>query len=60
MVNHAGKNGRLKSGDAVFFERGGLWRGYLDCAEGVTYSAYGQGEKPRIYGSPENGADPNK
>ncbi len=59
-VNRAGEKGKLKSGDAVFFERGGLWRGYLSCAEGVTYSSYGEGEKPKIYGSPENGADPNK
>ena len=27
---------------------------------GITYSAYGEGEKPRIYGSPENGADASK
>ena len=59
-VNQAGQSGILKPGDAVFFERGGLWRGYISCAVGVTYSAYGEGEKPRIYGSPENGASPEK
>lgn len=55
-VNAAKEQGLLQYGDAVFFERGGLWRDYLDCAKGVTYSAYGEGEKPKIYGSPENGA----
>lgn len=50
----------LQRGDGVYFERGGLWRGQLWAQEGVTYSAYGQGDKPRIYASPENGADPEK
>jgi len=51
----------IKPGDGVFFERGGLWRGeLLWCADGVTYSAYGTGEKPRIYGSFENSADAKK
>lgn len=54
------QSARLKPGDAVFFERGGLWRGTIYAQKGVTYSAYGEGEKPRIYGSPENGADPAK
>lgn len=44
----------------MLFERGGLWRGLLVCKDNVTYSAYGEGNKPRIFGSPENGADPNK
>ena len=50
----------LKRGDGVYFERGGLWRGQLWAQEGVIYSAYGEGEKPKIYASPENGADPTK
>lgn len=50
----------LKSGDVVLFERGGLWRQQLKTVSGVTYSAYGEGEKPMIYSSPENGADPSK
>lgn len=50
----------LRRGDGVYFERGGLWRGQLWAQEGVIYSAYGAGEKPRIYASPENGADPSK
>lgn len=50
----------LKNGDAVFFKRGDLWRIQpIICKDGVTYSAYGEGEKPRIYASQENaiGAD---
>ena len=37
--------------DAVLFERGGLWRGQLQCCGDVAYSAYGISEKPKIYGS---------
>ena len=50
------------SGDAVFFERGGMWRlsRTLFTQEGVTYSAYGEGAKPILTFSPENGADPDK
>ncbi len=50
----------LEPGDGVYFQRGGLWRGQLWAQEGVIYSAYGQGDKPKIYSSPENGADPDK
>lgn len=59
-VNEARNDGTLEYGDAVLFERGGLWRGHLMCAWGVTYSAYGEGEKPRIYGSSENGTGSKK
>lgn len=38
-------------GQVVLFERGGLWRGQLATKTCVTYSAYGEGEKPKIYGS---------
>ncbi|MDD5602942.1 MAG: hypothetical protein PHG48_02510 [Eubacteriales bacterium] len=41
----------LAEGDAVFFERGGLWRGQLKTKSGVTYSAYGNGDKPKLFGS---------
>ena len=47
-------------GDIVCFERGGVWRGQLRAREGVTYTAYGSGDKPKIYGSPENAASPEK
>lgn len=51
----------LRPGDGVLFERGSLFRGeMLECQEGVTYSAYGEGAKPIITGSPENGAAPEK
>ncbi len=41
----------LAYSDAVLFERGGLWRGQLKTKGGVTYSAYGKGDKPKLYGS---------
>ena len=55
-VNHT----EFKPGDAVFFERGGVFRGILWYKSDITYSAYGTGPKPRIYGSPENGAESEK
>ena len=52
---------KLKAGDAVYFRRGDLWRDeLLNCAEGVTYSAYGTGEKPKFIGSPESGVGEEK
>src|SRR5699024_12207162 len=53
-------NVTLQYGDAVFFERGSVWRGVslpssAVWTEGVTFSAYGEGEKPRFLGSLENG-----
>ena len=53
-------NERLGYGTVVCFERGGLWRGKIIGQVGVTYTSYGEGEKPKIYGSPEDGANPNK
>lgn len=48
----------FQPGDGIYFERNGIWRGAVGYFEnGITISAYGEGEKPRIYGSPENGAD---
>jgi len=55
MVNDAD----LHEGDAVFFERGGVYRllgDRLNLADGVTYSAYGEGAKPVITLSQENSA----
>ncbi|MBR4853535.1 MAG: hypothetical protein IKU88_02290 [Alistipes sp.] len=46
----------LKPNDCVLFRRGDLWRGRLRAKTGVSYSAYGKGEKPRIYGSPYDAA----
>ena len=50
----------LKAGDGVYFLRGDLWRGQLWAQKGVIYSAYGEGDKPKIYASSCNGADPSK
>ena len=52
---------KIKSGDAVLFERGGLWRftATYRCRQGVTYGAYGEGDtKPTFYGSAKNYANP--
>lgn len=46
----------LKPSDGVMFRRGDMWRGRIYTKPGVTYSAYGRGEKPRIYGSPYDAA----
>jgi len=50
----------LCPGDGVFFKRGDIFRGELQGKAGVTYAAYGEGIKPRLYGCPENGADASK
>lgn len=42
----------------ILFERGGVWRGsVIPPHEYITYSAYGEGKKPCIYGSLRNYAD---
>ncbi len=49
----------IEPGDAVLFERGGVYRqnsSYI-VKDGVTYGAYGEGEKPCIYGSAKDYAD---
>ena len=51
---------KLAAGSYVCFERGSVFRGKLTAQAGVTYTAYGTGAKPILYGSPENGADPTK
>lgn len=48
----------VKEGDQVLFERGGIYRGSLLTVSGVTYGAYGEGEKPCLYGSLRNYALP--
>lgn len=49
---------KIKSGDAVLFERGGIYRdektsvgGAIRAKGGVYYGAYGVGDKPKLYGS---------
>lgn len=48
----------LKSGDAILFERGGLWRILwkkgIELPCGVIMGAYGVGDKPKFYGSAKN------
>ena len=48
----------LAPGDGVLFRRGDLFRGSVQARPGVTYGAYGTGEKPRLYGWCEDLADP--
>lgn len=50
--------GTLKPYDYVLFERGSVFRERIVMESGVTYSAYGEGEKPRVYNSIDGaGAD---
>lgn len=48
----------LLPGDGVLFRRGDIFRGAIITREGVTYAAYGTGEKPRLYGWDRDLADP--
>ena len=48
----------LLPGDGVLFRRGDVFRGSVQTRPGVTYGAYGSGEKPRLYGWCEDLADP--
>lgn len=48
----------LCPGDGVFFKRDELFRGSVETRSGVTYSAYGEGSKPKIYVWDKNSADP--
>lgn len=47
----------IHSGDAVLFERGGVYRGHFRAVSGVFYGAYGKGDKPCLYGSAQNYAN---
>lgn len=49
----------LQPGDAVLFERGGIWRltNSIKTKKGVTFGSYGEGPKPAFYGSAQNYAD---
>ena len=53
-------NTLVEAGGAVLLKRGDIWREKTNALAGVTYTAYGEGAKPIISGSPENGADPEK
>ena len=52
-------NATLQEGDGVFFRRGDLFRGVVWTKGGVTYGAYGEGPKPRLYGWDKSLADPD-
>jgi len=47
----------LQYGDAVLFRRGDMFRGSLKCVNGITYSAWGEGDKPVLCCSRKNFAD---
>ncbi len=45
----------FKYGDVVLFERGGVYRNaHFVAMNGLSYGAYGQGEKPTLIGSAKN------
>ena len=46
----------IAPGSSVLFRCGDIWRGSFRAAPGVTYSSYGDGDKPALYGSPFDGA----
>ncbi len=48
---------KLNAGDGVRFKRGDLFRGKVTTCPGVTYAAYGEGEKPKFYGWDKDLAD---
>ena len=48
----------LQPGDGVRFCRGDLFRGFVKAQSGVTYCAYGEGDKPKFYGWDKSLADP--
>ncbi len=49
----------LQPGDALLLRRGDLFRGQIRARSGVSYGAYGAGEKPRIYAGECDLADPD-
>ena len=51
MATYAAIKMDLQAGDAVLFRRGDIFRGKMNLVSGVTYAAYGEGVKPRLYGS---------
>ena len=49
---------KLCPGDGVFFRRGDVFRGFVNAQAGVTYAAYGTGDKPKFYGWDRDLCDP--
>ncbi len=61
------ENGAVQAGDIVFFRRGDTFRltaenggTMMPSRDGITFSAYGEGEKPIITYSSENGSGAEK
>ncbi|MBR6743457.1 MAG: hypothetical protein IKL94_03080 [Clostridia bacterium] len=50
-------NEEFKAGDGVFFRRGDTFRGVVWTKSGVSYGAYGTGDKPKFFGWDKNLAD---
>ncbi len=50
---------KLNKGDGVLFRRGDIFRGSVITQDGITYGAYGEGEKPKLYGWDKNLAHPS-
>lgn len=48
---------KMKKGDAVLLRRGDIFRGNIDTVSGVSYGAYGTGDKPSVYGCKTNYAE---
>ncbi|MBQ8551373.1 MAG: hypothetical protein IJ428_01010 [Clostridia bacterium] len=48
----------LLPGDGVLFRRGDLFRGSVATKDGVSYGAWGTGDKPKLYGWDKDLADP--
>lgn len=59
-INKINEMGEALCNSVICFRRGDIFRGSILLQNGVTYTAFGEGEKPVIIGSPENGADPSK
>lgn len=49
----------LEAGDGVLFRRGDVFRGCIYTKPGVSYGAYGSGDKPKLYGWDKNLSDPS-
>ena len=47
----------LLAGDGVLFKRGDLFRGMIMTKPNVSYGAYGEGDKPKLYGGEKDYAD---
>ncbi|MBR5309293.1 MAG: S-layer homology domain-containing protein [Clostridia bacterium] len=59
MKSFAEANKKAVSGDVVLLERGGTWYERIAAKAGVTYSAYGEGEKPVLNGTVIEASDPD-